>query len=102
MLTDQTFFAPTFLAGVIGLNAALRGETLGQVKEILQRDYLDILKANYMLWPSTQLITFYIIPLQHRVLFVNGIALLFNIYLSWKTNANIQSPHENVEPALKD
>lgn len=83
--TDQALMAPTFVGLFISIMGALRGETFDSIKGKLQRDYTIVLVNNYKIWPLAQLINFYFLPLHHRVLFVNFVALGWNTYLAWAT-----------------
>ncbi|XP_013776068.1 protein Mpv17-like isoform X1 [Limulus polyphemus] len=88
MLLDQGLFVPVFLANFLTVNGLLQNHSWIQIKEKLKRDYFEVLKANYMLWPAAQLFNFYIVPFQHRVMVVNLVALFWNTYLAWKANTN--------------
>jgi protein Mpv17 len=44
-------------------------------KKKLEKSYFPGLKANYALWPAVQAINFKFVPLEHRVLVVNIVAL---------------------------
>ncbi|GFR81184.1 protein Mpv17 [Elysia marginata] len=88
MATDQLIMAPTFVGLFISLMAVMRQESLDSIKGKLKRDYSVVLLNNYKIWPMAQLINFYFLPLQHRVLFVNFIALGWNTYLAWATEKN--------------
>ncbi|KAG8227635.1 hypothetical protein J437_LFUL008712 [Ladona fulva] len=88
---DQAVFAPNFLASFIVLLGFLGNEPWFKIKEKLQRDYCDILITNYKVWPTVQIVNFYVMPLQYQVLFVQIVALFWNTYLSWKTNNSTKS-----------
>jgi protein Mpv17 len=51
--------------------------------EKLEKSYTTALKRNWMVWPFVQLINFRFVPLEHRVIIVNGILLGWNCYLSY-------------------
>lgn len=86
MVMDQSCFAPCFLAALVsGLHFA-KGYSTIEVKEHLQDKYSDILLTNYKVWPFVQLVNFYFLPLEYRVLFVQCVAVVWNTYLSWKIN----------------
>ncbi|KAK4105676.1 hypothetical protein N658DRAFT_483117 [Parathielavia hyrcaniae] len=77
---DQGVFAPTFIGVFLGSMAALEG---GSPQEKLQRSYWEALTTNWMIWPFVQMVNFKLVPLQHRLLFVNVISIGWNCYLSF-------------------
>ncbi|XP_005107414.2 protein Mpv17 [Aplysia californica] len=83
MATDQLCGAPVFISVFICGMSVLRMESLDEIKAKFKRDFIPIMTNNYKVWPASQFINFYFLPLQHRVLFVNFIALGWNTYLAW-------------------
>jgi protein Mpv17 len=57
-----------------------------RIKEKLSSTYVQAYKSNLMIWPWVQLANFSVVPLEHRVLVVNVVALGWNCYLSWLNN----------------
>lgn len=55
----------------------------GSVSEKLDKNYKNALTTNYMVWPFVQAVNFKMVPLEHRVLFVNVISIGWNCYLSY-------------------
>ena len=80
---DQFIFAPVFLGIFLSSMAVLEGS---DPKENLRKNYSMALKSNYLVWPWVQLANFKFVPLEHRVTFVNTIAIGWNCYLSWLSN----------------
>lgn len=70
--------------GSIGL---LQGSKPNDVLKKLQRDYPDIIVANYKIWPAVQLLNFYFVPLNYQVVLVQIIAVAWNTYISFKTSS---------------
>ncbi|XP_006814766.1 mitochondrial inner membrane protein Mpv17-like [Saccoglossus kowalevskii] len=97
MVTDQIIMAPLFIFTFFTVMGCASGKSLQKIKDKVRQDYFDTVIANYKVWPAFQLINFYFIPLQHRVLFVNTVALFWNTYLAWKTNIDI-APQDKVSP----
>ncbi|KAH0949444.1 hypothetical protein HN011_000295 [Eciton burchellii] len=85
---DQLFFAPTFIAVLLVTIGICQGKNIEKLKMKLKNEYGDILKNNYKLWPMVQLINFSLVPLHYQTLIVQSVALLWNSYVSYKTNSN--------------
>jgi protein Mpv17 len=81
---DQLVFAPVFIGVFLSSMALLEG---GSPRAKLRRSYKDALTANYMLWPAAQGVNFKLVPLEHRVLFVNVVSIGWNCYLSYLNSA---------------
>lgn len=84
---DQLLFAPIFIATLISTIGLSQGSSLQGIKDKLKNEYPDIVTNNYKLWPMVQLINFYFIPLHYQVLVVQAVAILWNTYISYRTNS---------------
>jgi len=96
MFVDQFMFTPVFVPGFLGVLAGMQGQSGEEIVDTVKKDYVSILLSNWMLWPAAQLINFDFVPLQLRVVFASGVALVWNIYLAWKSN---QGPPPKALPA---
>lgn len=82
---DQTIFAPFFLATILFTLRSLEGKRPSETWSQLKLDYLPILKFNLAFWPPVQLFNFYLMPLNFRVIIVQLGSLVWNTYVSYKT-----------------
>ncbi|KHJ93312.1 Mpv17 / PMP22 family protein [Oesophagostomum dentatum] len=82
---DQLGFAP-FVNAMILLNLRLM-ERLGLETSWrkMKEDWWSVYTASLTLWPAGQLINFYLVPFNMRVVFVQVIAFFWNAYLSYRT-----------------
>jgi protein Mpv17 len=69
---DQCLFAPTNLFVFLSSMAVMEGS---DPKEKLNKTYKTAMTKNWTVWPFVQLVNFGLVPLEHRVMFVNVIAL---------------------------
>ncbi|KAG0032604.1 Protein required for ethanol metabolism [Podila clonocystis] len=95
---DQLCFAPCFIASFFVGQGLLAGESKQTIQARLEKGYPGALKSNYMVWPGVQLLNFWCVPLQHRLMVVNTFALGWNTYLSHvnQTSRLIETPVETV------
>ncbi|ORX47969.1 Mpv17/PMP22 family protein [Hesseltinella vesiculosa] len=94
---DQLVFAPCFIAFFFAAQGTLEGKTVNEIKVKLEHGYSSALFNNYKLWPAVQFANFYFVPLQHRLLVTNIVALGWNSYLSWvnqRSSTLIKQPLE--------
>lgn len=91
VVADQVFFAPICIMSLLTTLAALQGLSIEEIINRVKRDIKDVLIANYKLWPAVQVLNFYLIPLNYQVLVVQCVALVWNTYISWKTQKKIES-----------
>src|ERR1700760_1251045 len=54
-----------------------------RIRDRLSSTYYTAVTRNWMVWPWVQVINFSVVPLEHRVLVVNVVALGWNCYLSY-------------------
>ena len=86
MLLDQSLFAPVMICFFFGVSKTLAGKRPHEIKEMLQERYVQTLITNYKIWPLAQTLNFTFVPIQHRVGFVQIVAIFWNAYLSWMAN----------------
>lgn len=92
VFVDQFVFAPVFLAALLSVIGYTQHRDVEKVREKIQNEYVDILTTNYAVWPWVQLINFRFVPLNYQVLLTQSVAVLWNIYFSWRTNLRDRTP----------
>ena len=87
MLLDQSLFAPLMRCFFFSVSETLAGKRLHEINEMLQECYVQTLMiTNYKIWLLAQTLNFTFVPIQHRVGFVQIVAIFWNAYLSWMAN----------------
>ena len=79
---DQLAFAPPNIAVFFTAQGLLEGKRPSEVKDKLEKAWWPTLQNNWKLWPAVQLVNFKFVPLEHRLLVVNVVALGWNCVLS--------------------
>lgn len=86
---DQLIFAPFIgipLYYSVMSMLELRENALEYAQAKLQKNWASTLVTNWMIWPIFQLINFYFIPVQMRLLCVNTFSIGWNCFLSYELN----------------
>ena len=86
LLIDQTVMAPLFTLIFFVSMGILENLSPSGIWEKTKNGYPQALMGNYVVWPLSQFINFSFIPLQYRVLWLNGTGFGWNAFLS-KVNA---------------
>jgi protein Mpv17 len=69
---DQLAFAPVGIATFFSAMTVMEG---GNIKEKLENNWWNALKANWNIWPAVQLVNFRFVPLDMRIVVVNIISV---------------------------
>ncbi|KZF24234.1 hypothetical protein L228DRAFT_228204 [Xylona heveae TC161] len=77
---DQLAFTPLNLGFFLTSMSLMEGT---DPKKKINDTYTKALTTNWMVWPWVQMANFTVVPLEHRVLVVNIVALGWNCYLSY-------------------
>jgi len=80
VVADQFVFAPINMTCFLSSMAYFEGSS---VKDKLSKAWVPGMTNNFLLWPWVQAANFKFVPLEHRVLVVNFVALGWNCYLSY-------------------
>ena len=93
---DQLVFSPVFLVAWLSSLWTLQGDADHVTVDHLQDDLPELLVANWGLWVPAQLINFRFVPLKFQVLYSNVVALLWNVFLSYRTSTSpVPNGNEN-------
>lgn len=84
VIADQTIFSPQINLLAIPVLGLLNSNSLEQMKDNVRNNYVDIMIANYKIWPAVQMVNFYLVPLNYRVVFASFFSLIWNTYYTWK------------------
>lgn len=80
---DQIIFAPISIPFYFSVITFMEGKDGNTIRTKIKDNWWTTLLANWKIWPIFQLFNFYFVPVQHRLLAVNLIAIFWNAYLSY-------------------
>jgi len=83
ILADQLFAAPFFAISFIYVASLLEGAGLSQCWQEFKEKFPTIYLFDWLIWPPSQAINFLFIPSQYRVLYVNLVTVIWDVFLSY-------------------
>ena len=86
---DQILFTPIILSCFLLINESLMGNGISGGISKIEADFTSMLVANWSVWIPAQFVNFYFMPLNYRVVFIQVVALFWNMYVSWKANMSV-------------
>jgi protein Mpv17 len=75
VLVDQVVASPIVIAMFFATLGVMRQESLDETMEEIKHKFLRLYKAEWIVWPTAQVINFWILPNRFRVLYDNTISL---------------------------
>jgi hypothetical protein len=81
------------------INSLAHGEGLAKGATMVEAKLYDTILAGFAVWPAAQVVNFYFVPLHWRVLFFNGVSLVWNSYLAWTVGLSRHQGHQHQEIA---
>ncbi|KAL7423907.1 Protein required for ethanol metabolism [Cryptotrichosporon argae] len=78
---DQFVFAPCILTGFFTVMTLLEGKDLNAVREKWRSSFVPTLQTNWMVFIPFQIFNMFV-PLQYRLLAINGVNIPWNAFLS--------------------
>jgi len=85
LFLDQILFAPLFIPTFMTSLMFLEGKRMDVIPAVLIKDVPDVVVTNWILWIPAMFVNFRFVPVQWQVLYSNCVGLVWNVYLSWKT-----------------
>jgi len=86
---DQTLTSPIINTSFCTIHPLLSGVSWEEVKSTLWERWSSVQINSYYLWIPAQLFNFSVVPYQFRLLFLQSVALLWNVFLSYLANNNV-------------
>lgn len=83
---DQLIWAPVGIPLYFSCMTLMEGGNYTDLKLNLKENWYNTLITNWKVWPIFQLFNFYLTPVQHRLVAVNLISILWNCFLSYRNS----------------
>lgn len=90
MAVDQLIWAPVGIPLYYFVMSILEMNPLSQTKKKLEENWWPTLRANWMVWPTFQVVNLGFVPVQHQLLGVNVISIAWNTYLSLRNAKKLE------------
>ncbi|KAK9804473.1 hypothetical protein WJX73_005751 [Symbiochloris irregularis] len=85
---NQLLLAPVVLAGVFTWNLALQGQG-DRAPAKIKQDLVPTMTTGWKFWIPASSINFWLIPVQHQVLYMSCCGIFWSAYLSYSSNTQI-------------
>jgi protein Mpv17 len=103
VLIDQLIASPIVISLFFVTLGIMRRESVNETMDEIRNKFIRLYKAEWIVWPTAQIINFWILPSRFRVLYDNTISLGYDVYTSMVINEPIpHSSNENLSITIKD
>ena len=89
VLVDQLIASPIIISMFFFTLGVMRRESLDETMQEIKHKFIRLYKAEWVVWPTAQVINFWILPNRFRVLYDNTVSLGYDVYTSYVINEPI-------------
>merc|ERR1719356_1125194 len=82
VMIDQIFWCPIFMTVFFTYLGLVAGDSFGTIGTKIKNDLFTAVKGSWKVWPIVHFFNFKYISNKHRLLFLNGVQVGFNMFLS--------------------
>lgn len=79
---DQVLWCPVFMSVFFTYLGLVAGDSTSAITSKIKNDLFTAVKGSWKVWPLVHAINFKFISTKHRLVFINGIQIAFNMFLS--------------------
>ncbi|CAG9863180.1 unnamed protein product [Phyllotreta striolata] len=80
---DQFIMSPICIGAFFYGMSALENKSLRDSTVELKEKFMETYTVDWLVWPPTQFINFYYVPVRFQVFYINGVTMLYNVFLSY-------------------
>jgi len=82
VLVDQVFWCPIFMSVYFTYLGLVAGDSFGAITNKIKADLFTACQGSWKVWPFVHAVNFKFISTKHRLVFINGVQVAFNMFLS--------------------
>jgi len=79
---DQIMWCPLFMTVFFTYLGLVNGDSFGTIGSKVKNDLFSACQGSWKVWPIVHAINFKFIKTKHRLVFINGVQIAFNMFLS--------------------
>jgi len=79
---DQIIWCPIFMTVFFTYLGLVNGDSMTTIGNKLKNDLLSACQGSWKVWPIVHAVNFKFISTKHRLVFINGVQIAFNMFLS--------------------
>jgi len=79
---DQIFWCPLFMTVFFTYLGLVNGDSFATIGSKIKNDLLTACQGSWKIWPIVHAVNFRFISTKHRLVFINGVQIVFNMFLS--------------------
>ncbi|XP_044754931.1 mpv17-like protein 2 [Coccinella septempunctata] len=88
IMTDQLLMGPACIMIFFTGLGLLEGKSLSNINDEIKSKFLIVYKMDWVVWPPTQFLNFYFVPVKYQVIYINFVTVLYDIFLSYVKHNN--------------
>ena len=85
LVLDQLCFAPVFIASFFAALLTIDGKA-SEIPAVLRKDLKSAVVTNWGIWIPGQFLNFRFVPPGDRILYINAVQVLYNVFLCYKAS----------------
>ena len=79
---DQVFWCPIFMCVFFTYLGLVNGDSFSAIGNKIKTDLFTAVQGSWKVWPFVHAVNFKFISTKHRLVFINGVQIAFNMFLS--------------------
>jgi protein Mpv17 len=79
---DQIFWCPIFMCVFFTYLGLVNGDSFATIGTKIKTDLFSAMQGSWKVWPFVHAVNFKFISTKHRLVFINGVQIGFNMFLS--------------------